>query len=892
LAHSLYDMEPLLPLVGQGYTLVTPNIRLARRIRAEWSRRRMAAGDGAWEPFPVLALDHWLQDALQGASREGLLELRPQLAQDQELELWRRVIEEHAAHSGSYPLLRETAAAELASAARDTLLRWQVRVTDRALRQRFELDRDCATFLAWLELFEQQLRSRRLWARADALVALSRSGYRQPGSGVVLLEFDDIAPLHRTLLDTLCVEVLEPEGTTTEPDCRLLAFSDPREELQGMAAWAAQLHREEPESTIGIVIGDDPGQRVALEYLMRREFGCLGADYTSLPVNFSTGISLDQAPVVRDALGVLALGLQQTTVPAVVALMRSRFLDLPDAGGALAARFLLRLYDGGSEQIDVHDLCYDACNTRLDETRGLALGHYLSGMRGDRDLRRVGTAADWCDRFTRVLDSWGWPGSGSLDSLEYQQVEAWYETLDGFRAFDAIVGNMDYETALALLRSSCERRVSQPRTDDSAVQVLGRLEAAGLAFDHLWLSGMQSSSWPAPAHPSPFIPIELQARLHMPHATPEREWLFAEGLMRQYKRGGRVVYASYCNQQEGVEELPSALLEGFAVQPPESAALLDPAWSAQRDRAAVETLQDHRAPALDPFATPGVGGSGLLEDQSQCPFRAFARRRLRVEPLPDFSVALSAAERGNLVHDALYALWTQVGDHAGLLALEEQALAVQVEEAVRHALDAVRERRRRALGAGYWSLEGERLRALLLEWLAVEKQRGEFVVVAREEKLQLELEQLQITLRVDRIDRLPDGSTVVIDYKTGACGVKDWEGDRPARPQLLLYGLAVPAAPGALAFARVRRGECAFAGLGRIEGVAGIGSGSGRSKDAQSPMAAADWEARNAQWADVLRRLAREFIAGDARVDPLSSNSCTWCGLQPLCRVDTAVTAE
>jgi ATP-dependent helicase/nuclease subunit B len=50
-------------------------------------------------------------------------------------------------------------------------------------------------------------------------------------------------------------------------------------------------------------------------------------------------------------------------------------------------------------------------------------------------------------------------------------------------------------------------------------------------------------------------------------------------------------------------------------------------------------------------------------------------------------------------------------------------------------------------------------------------------------------------------------------------------------------------------------------------------------------MPAKDWEDLTALWRDNLERLAREFLAGEAQVDPLSSSSCTYCGLQALCRV-------
>ena len=39
------------------------------------------------------------------------------------------------------------------------------------------------------------------------------------------------------------------------------------------------------------------------------------------------------------------------------------------------------------------------------------------------------------------------------------------------------------------------------------------------------------------------------------------------------------------------------------------------------------------------------------------------------------------------------------------------------------------------------------------------------------------------------------------------------------------------------------------------------------------------------RWQENLQRLASEFVEGAAQVDPLSPASCTWCGLQSLCRI-------
>jgi len=884
LTRRLYDISPLVPLVESGFVLLTPNYRLARRIKSEWDAHQARSGARVWEPAPVQPLSSWLQQQWQRAVSLGLLPPLVPISAAQALELWQQVIAREERETDQYHLLRPTAAAELASQARETLLRWQVDTRQANLRQLFDMDTDCATFVRWLDLFEQRLAGEGMGTPDDFIRQLQACAGKLPASRVALLEFDDVPPLYRAAVSALSERVLElaPAGEVGER--HLHTFTDKRAELQAVARWAVETTREQPSASIGIVLSDMAADRVALEYLLRREFDCLGENYASLPVNFSTGIALERTPVVRDALAALALAGPRTPVAAVLSLLRSRFLDLPDATTPLANCFVTRLFESGREELDTVDLRHAACNVRLGQEQGLSLGRHLLSVSTMRELRQRHLPSAWTEHFCDVLTVWGWPGSGPLDSLEFQQVELWYRTLDEFRAYDSVCGPLDYGRALALLRSSCARQMSQPQTPDSSLQVLGPLEAAGLAFDQLWLSGMQAGRWPAPARPSPFIPQSLQRRLQMPHATAEREWEFASGLLEQYSRSTPMLHASYCRQLDDVPEMPSALLEGFAPTPQVDIPTVDARWLQQWQQRRSEQLADEWAPPLAGVEAADVGGgSGLLEDQSQCPFRAFAKRRLRVEPLGGFSLALSAADRGSLLHDALNTLWGKIIDHRTLMGLDDACEAQAVAEAVQGAISAFPAGRRLPLGMAYWQLEEQRLCGLLREWLAVEKLRTEFVVSQREQDIELALGQLQLSLRVDRIDRLPDGSQVIIDYKSGVSRVQDWLGERPAKPQLLLYGIAAPDAAAALAFAQIRPRDSKFVGLGRVGAAPGIATDI--EKAVRERMPATDWESLNACWRENLERLAAEFLAGDARVDPLANDSCTWCGLQPLCRI-------
>lgn len=888
MAYSFYDITALSPFIEKGCVFLTPNVRLARRIKSEWDAKQLAQGRRVWEPLPVYPLEHWLRRCWQQGVSRGVIAPRLPLDKLQELQLWQKAIERHTAQTQTVSLLNPSSAAELASQARDLLLRWEIDVDAPDRRQLFTLDGDCATFLHWLELFDAQLSAAGLCTPADCLADLLHTKCTDTQVSAVLLEFAELAPLEQDCLDAQCTEVAHFDAPAAPAQAVLHVYPDQDAELRGVAEWAAAVHRQSPQATLGIVLSGTPP--AALEYQLRRAFDCLGDNYNSLPVNFSTGISLSEAPVVRDALGLLSLALQRVSVEAVVALLSSRFVQLPDAHSALAQYFLRRLYEGGSAEIDTGALRNFAATVSEGEQTGLHFGECLMQVAQMRELHRAWLPSEWGRHFHRVLDTWGWPGEGDLDSLEYQQVKHWYDTLEGFATLDAVCEPLPLVSALSLLRESCERQVSHPQTADSAVQVLGPLEAAGLSFDHLWICGMQGSAWPAPPRPNPLIPVSLQAALQMPHATPEREWHFGAALLAQYRRTCGTVHASYSRQLDGIVDLPSGLLEEFEELPVVSEPSVPSDWLERQAAARLELITDQTAPPVDEGERTAMrGGAGLLEAQSQCPFRAFARYRLRAEPLAEPVVGIAPFERGLAVHEALQLLWDEIGSHSALLAIAPQALDELLQRATEVGLRAVPAYRRAALGNACLALESARLRALLVEWLAVERERGAFQIAALESSIQLSLAQLNIRLRVDRMDELPDGSRVIIDYKTGAAKLADWLGERPPKPQLLLYGLAAQEPPAALSFAVLKPRESAYVGIGAVDSIPGVKNDIGDA--VKDSMDASTWEELNTKWRAVLERLAHEFVAGEAAVDPLR-NSCSYCGLQALCRVDIASPVE
>ena len=261
-------------------------------------------------------------------------------------------------------------------------------------------------------------------------------------------------------------------------------------------------------------------------------------------------------------------------------------------------------------------------------------------------------------------------------------------------------------------------------------------------------------------------------------------------------------------------------------------------WQARQRRLPPELNPAGRSCARSPssFRTqpqlpfpPGdaPGGAATLTAQSQCPFKAFATARLNANDWEPAEAGLTAAERGQLVHEVLHSVWAGPPDgirsHAELVAIGD--LESFVERHVRLALQNKLPPRAERMPQRYLALEEKRLANLIAEWLGYESTRVPFTVARNGgQTADVSIAGLQLHLRLDRIDRLIDDSLLVIDYKTGNVSPRSWDLPRPDDVQLPLYaGFALGAGEqlGGLVFAKLRAGERNREFAGRVRRAQG-----------------------------------------------------------------------
>ncbi|QJR13986.1 PD-(D/E)XK nuclease family protein [Usitatibacter palustris] len=888
------DRDELLERLEQGgeraVTVLTPNRRLAQSLEAEVDRRHLAAGRAHWDAADILAFDHFLarchEEALYSARGADVPSL---LSEAAARILWEEAIGQSRWKDG---LLSLPAAAALASEAWALAHDWRIQG---ALRSE-QSSEDAEAFAEWATHYARRTDRENVIDSARLPASVARYWAEKmiaPPAAIALYAFDVIKPQQADLLSTCAgmgTQVFLCQPARHEATLRRVVIETPREEIEQAARWArARLEAADPARAprIAVVVPELSARRREVVRIFARTFapnGSLASRSGAPYFNLSLGEPLTEYPLVDAALTLLEIATQAVAYDRASRLIRSPFLADAEAEVAGRARLdaaLRRIAPGALNAVHLRRVAPEGVKRGAPPCRGFI--ELLERVIEKSQDNAPASAHTWARRFNEILRAAGFPGERSLDSVEYQALERWRESLAEFAALGSIATHWSGREARARLVRLCRETVFQPRSGQAPVQVLGILESAGLTFDHLWVSGLTEDAWPIASRAHPLIAPALQRRAGIPQASPEEALEFDRRITTGWRVAApEVVFSSA--RADGDRELVASPLVADVTKSDDLEALAIPKFIELRRQIlakrkdAMSKTQDDIGPALPtPFAK---GGTNILVDQAACPFRAFAHYRLGARELEAPASGLAPMERGTLLHEMMGKLWEAVKDSATLVSMDDAALAKHIDEAAAHAVRKVQEDRPGRLDGRFADLERERIAALAREWLAIEKTRAPFRVHQREEKWKLHAGGVEIDGRIDRVDELAGGGLAVIDYKTGRVSAADWNGERPDNAQMPLYALAADRERlHAVAFASLKTGDLRFVGVSRDENIL-------PKVKTPTEVQGGSWDAMLQKWRVVVDRLGADFAAGQATVDPKELlTTCRRCDLKTLCRV-------
>lgn len=347
-----------------------------------------------------------------------------------------------------------------------------------------------------------------------------------------------------------------------------------------------------------------------------------------------------------------------------------------------------------------------------------------------------------------------WPGllqdAAGQDVLDALRLREGAET-----EFADVAGRMSQSEFTAWVSQTLEAASFSPRHPAQAqVVILPLSQLLGRPFAAVVLAGCDEVRLPVSPEPPGLWTPDQRALLGL----PSREQLAADA-----RASWR--YALKCpqvdllwRQSEGGEHL---MVSGFVQE-----LMFDHAR---------ELASDPRVPralTAQPCAMPRPRGDALpltrlsstaYEDLRRCPYRFFALRLLKLQESDELDLELGKRDFGNWLHQVLKFF------HEALTAAPTSELGARVDMMNVAAGQATVE-----LGLSQseflpFAAAWPRVRGGYLDWLAAHESAGATFVEAEAWK-EMPLGPLTLIGKIDRIDRLADGSALVMDYKTEAPG--------------------------------------------------------------------------------------------------------------------------
>lgn len=890
-----FDLGLIDSALSTGHIILVPNARLRDAIFRELGRRQ---GDGVLRSPRVYAIDIWIRTCWQQLAQQGQAPCcdRHLLDAREELLVWTRLVEDSL---DRYPLLNPGETARALSHAYQLLKQWQLQGSDGQQLQAFTGIADVAAFLYWQQTFTEYCEDKQCLNLVDAveqlLPVLASS---DQDAQFCLVNFDQPPPLYAQLLDSLPIaqRCFTTSADAVESDNlqrSRVDFPDRTSEIRACAYWAAAQINSQPGIRLGVICNDPETYKTEFQ----RHYHNLLApdsvlDLSSRPrhINSAGGPLLTDYAVIRDALLILGLHSDRQQSENLCRLLRSPFVagyrDELDARQAMELTMRRRFsaqcssarFSSTLQQEDKPQHCPQLAAMLLNFRNRI------------RQAAKLAPAREWMEVFRDLLDCLGWPGT-ALTEREQPALEQWQQLLVRLAGSSELLGPMSFAEALRRLQMACQQtHVDTGYNPQSGLSFYTPTEAAGLLFDKLWLLGFTDQSWPSSVAPSPFLPYELQRDNKLPGSHSDVQYSMAETTFNQLCNAtAEAVVASY-PRFEGEQELrPSSFIREFATDDTSvqiaSESPLNPYSVARLGQMHLQQITDQDVPVADDEQVSG--GQQILSDQSACPFRAFASHRLQAAELEPFSSGLDARSRGSAIHKALETLFGTITTHRQLLEMSAEQKLALCQTAAAQAIDYLQWAQTDLMTPGLRALELQRITALLSGFLDAEAQRGDYTIVDQEKQINWQFDGLELSLRIDRIDRLDDGSLAVIDYKSGKFtpSRQSWLQERPEDMQLPFYAVASSEAldepVSVISLAHVNAEKLGYSGLAEKANF----------HPALKPVAEdrrlqLDWKQINEHFHLKVEYLAHNFVTGQHQVDPANGfSTCKYCGLQPLCRV-------
>ncbi|MFA6303209.1 MAG: PD-(D/E)XK nuclease family protein [Legionella sp.] len=831
----LNNKNKLIELMANGALLITPNNRLSSTLLQYYFEQSSSPTVDKPSCMPYATMLLHAYNKLKALNPTHIYPTLLNSTQTQHL--WRTLLQKDSSCTYSDGLLKAVMQAW------EYCLHWQIEPDNSA----FNYTPQTQQFQIWWQTIHDFLDQHALICEQQLIPQLLSAKQNLFDKPVIWCCFDSITPQQKALQTHLNLQEIDhyfydlPDAQTAT---QLFSAADTKQEYQQLISWL-KLQLEQGKQNIGVVIPDLQDQARGVQRLMQ-------AHFDSSVIDISLGQSLGEFPLIAQALMCLHIQEESITPNQSALLLQSPYIGNAQEEFLARSQFLQDNYLMQEPSLSLKQLIVEL------HKQAPKLAQILERIHPYPESAFIN---DWITLFQHRLNLLGFPGDSGLNSENYQCYNRFTAVFDEFRQLALITAQLTKTQALDAFTKLINNTIFQAQKTKAPIHICGLLEASGCEFDSLWVMGLTDNCLPQKVRLNAFIPTQMQRDLEMPHCLPAKELQFAQETLQRLRNGSKQVVFSYSELTGDNPNIPCALINSF----PQMSRLELPTPT-QEQITLIPITETYKLPLK--IQETISGGTSLLANQAQCPFKAFAEHRLKAKPLPPANEGLGHLEKGQVIHKIMELIWTSVGTQEQLIQLSADALDALIETSIHKALREIN-----FISHIIQEIELIRLKRLVLSCLDWEKQREAFSICALEQSYKITLAGLEFKVRVDRLDQVGDNKWL-IDYKSSLPSSKPWNEERPLEPQLLLYAL-LDEKINTLLLVQLKTGQFSCSGFSEEK----------HNNKGISTIKNTSWEECKTTWRQQLTLLAEEFQQGHCPPQPANPSICHHCDFNNLCRI-------
>ena len=656
-------------------------------------------------------------------------------------------------------------------------------------------------------------------------------------------------PEQEKLFTAIRSQALKPVKTIN--NLKTSSYPTLEAELKEAAEWSKTKHKANPNETIAIVIPSLNELQHKVRSIFDEVFESHGTETHTKPYNISLGQPLLSYTLIRHLFKVIELS-HELNKGIVELSTLMQVIPSPYIGGASSeennrALLIVRLLSLSKNRLNTKHLfkLMESCPILLEKM--LIISQMQYGQKS--------TTEHWLKVFYQFISALSFGVDRSLSSCEYQLFEKFQHESLLLNQVSETSNKISLDNCIEQMRNHFNSVIFQPKSGSANIHILGALEAEGLDFDAAWVTGMNSRYLPGVIKFPLFIPAAICAEFQLPLCSFEQIQKSATNTLQELKNLSNNVRFSYAKTIDGREQIATPLVDFEA--------------NVERTKVtskypAIKSQDDHQAPQIKSLTIKQ--GVQTLQDQMSCPFKGFVRR-LKITEFEPEHLGLNRAEQGTILHTILEALFSEITSSAKLKELSDHELSRLIETHTNNAIGQIEK--------NHQVVEKSRLSRIIGQYLELEKQRIEFEVESTESVVDVCISGLQFTTKLDRMDKLPTGDRLIIDYKTGQSALSQIAGNTIEQAQLPIYAISNQVE--GVAFSQISASECSFKAITKDRDCLPT------SKQSRSKMP--DWAEQLSRWQNQLNKASDDFQQGAASVAP-EKKACDYCDYDLLCRVE------